>query len=378
MTGEKTPNMSVAYVYDDRCLAYDWGPAHPLRPDRVRLSTDLLRAYGALDAPGSRRIIPRPATEAEVLTAHGRDYVAAVATLSRGGSIADPRRFGFDEGDNPPFPGMYEAALICCGASVVAAEEVLAGRRVAFNLAGGLHHAFRDRVAGFCLFNDPVIAIHRLLQDVERVVYLDVDAHHGDGVQAAFFRDPRVMTISVHETGETLFPGRGFPEEIGEGPGRGTTVNLPLFPETDDALYLWAFQEIVPPLVAAFRPDVLVAQLGCDTHFADPLANLSLTTGGYRELVRIIDNLCDRWVALGGGGYNLTVAPRAWSLAYAVAARQDLADAIPAEFAARTGIERLHDPVPSGIPAPPARARQYAERMVEAVKRHLFPPWGLA
>src|SRR5205823_10733863 len=211
-----------------------------------------------------------------------------------------------------------------------------------------------------------------------------IDAHHGDGVQAAFYREPRVMTISVHETGETLFPGRGFAEEIGEGPGRGTSVNVPLFPETDDELYLWAFQQTVPPLIEAFRPDILVAQIGCDTHFADPLTNLSLTTGGYRELVRIIDSLCDRWVALGGGGYNLTTVPRAWSLAYAVAAQLDLPDAIPAEFAARTGIERLNDPPPpawvparADRPPPPERTRRYAERTVESVRRHLFPLWGL-
>jgi acetoin utilization protein AcuC len=369
--------MSVAFIYDERLLDYDWGAAHPLRPERVGLSYELLDAYGAFAAPDSELLAPRLATEAELLTAHGQDYVQAVATLSRGGTVADPHRFGFNEGDNPPFPGMDEAGRICVGASLVAAEQVLAGRRVAVNLAGGLHHSFRDRVAGFCLFNDPVVAIHRLLRDVERVVYLDVDAHHGDGVQAAFYRDPRVMTISVHETGETLYPGRGFAEEIGEGPGRGTSVNVPLFPETDDALYLWAFQQTVPPLIEAFRPDVLVAQIGCDTHFADPLANLSLTTGGYRELVRIIDSLCDRWIALGGGGYNLTTVPRAWSLAYAVAARLDLPDAIPPEFAARTGIEHLNDPYPGDRPAPSTRARQYAERTVEAVRRHLFPLWGL-
>jgi acetoin utilization protein AcuC len=369
--------MSVAFVYDDQCLAYDWGPEHPLRPERVGWTVDLLQAYGALQAPEVRLVAPRPATTTELQTGHDLDHIEAVATLSRGGTVADPRRFGFDEGDNPPFPGMDEAVRLCVGASVVAAEEVLAGRRVAFNLAGGLHHSFANRVAGFCLFNDPVIAIHRLLQEVERVVYLDIDAHHGDGVQASFYRDPRVMTISVHETGETLFPGRGFVEEIGAGPGRGTSVNVPLFPETDDDLYLATFQEVVPPLVQAFRPDVLVAQLGCDTHFADPLANLALSTGGYREVVRIIDSLCDRWVALGGGGYNLTVAPRAWSLALAVAARLDLPDTIPAEFAARTGIENLNDPYPTGRPEPPARTRDYARRTVDAVRRHLFPLWGL-
>lgn len=370
--------MSVAYVYDDRCLSYDWGPEHPLRPERLRLTAELLQAYGAFLAPGSEQVPPRPATEAEVLTAHSLDYLEAVAVLSHGGSVEDPRRFGFSIGDNPPFPGMYEAAMICCGASLVAAEEVLAGRRVAFSLSGGLHHAFRDRAAGFCIFNDPVIAIHRLLRDVERVVYLDIDAHHGDGVQAAFYHDPRVMTISLHETGETLFPGTGFAEEIGADSARGTVVNLPLFPETDDKLYLWAFQRVVPPLIEAFRPDILVAQLGCDTHFADPLANLALTTGGYRELVRIIDSLCDRWVALGGGGYNLTTVPRAWALAYAVAARLDLPDAIPAQFAARTGIQHLNDPYPTDRPAPPSRTRTYAERAVEAVRRHLFPIWGLS
>jgi acetoin utilization protein AcuC len=369
--------MSVAYIYDERCLAYDWGPEHPLRPERLQWTADLLTAYGAFQAPKSVRVAPRPATEAELLAAHDRDYVETVATLSRGGSVADPRRFGFDSGDNQPFPGMFEAARICAGASIVAAEQVLAGQRVAFNFAGGLHHAFANRAAGFCIFNDAVMAVQRLLRDAERVVYLDIDAHHGDGVQAAFYREPRVMTISVHETGETLFPGRGFGEEIGEGPGRGTAVNLPLFPETDDALYLWAFQQVVPPLIQAFQPDLLVAQLGCDTHFADPLTNLALTTGGYREVVRVIDSLCDRWVALGGGGYNLTTVPRAWSLAYAVPAGLDLPDAIPVEFASRTGIERLNDPYPTDRPPVPNRTRRYAERSVDAVKRHLFPLWGI-
>jgi acetoin utilization protein AcuC len=255
---------------------------------------------------------------------------------------------------------------------------VLAGEvRVAFSPSGGLHHAMRERAAGFCVFDDPAVVIHRLRQQVDRVVYIDIDAHHGDGVQALFYTDPSVMTISFHESGETLFPQTGFPHEIGEGPGRGYSVNVPFFPNTDDATYVRAFLEVVPPLMEAFRPDVIVAQLGCDSHFEDPLSHLSMTTRGFRELVRIIDSLCDRWVALGGGGYNIQTVPRAWTLAYEVMAGDEYPDAIPASFAERYGLTHLHDAHPVRAGELADQVQSYADRSVAEVKRLVFPFHGL-
>lgn len=366
--------MAAAFVYDDRLLGYDFGPAHPLRPQRLRLTYELLHAYGAVD----RAVPPRIAREDEIRTVHTAEFVDAVARISSGERLPHQSRYGFGPGDNPPFPGIFEASLLYCGASLTAAELVLSGAaRVAFSPSGGLHHAFRDRAAGFCVFNDPALVLHRLRREVDRAVYIDIDAHHGDGVQAIFYDDPTVMTISIHETGETLFPQTGFPDEIGEGAGTGYSVNVPLFPGTDDATYLRAFTAVVPPLVEAFRPDILVAQLGCDTHFEDPLSHLSLTTRGFRELVRILDGLCDRWVALGGGGYNLQTVPRAWTLAYEVMAGEEYPDEIPEPFATRYGFTRLHDPHPVRPGELVERVRTYAEISVDAVRRLVFPYHGL-
>jgi acetoin utilization protein AcuC len=366
--------MAAAFVYDDRLLEYDFGPAHPLRPQRLRLTHELLRAYGAFE----QAVPPRRALEAEILAVHRADFVDAVARIGAGERLPNAATYGFGAGDNPPFPGVFDAALLYCGAALTAAELVLAGTvRVAFSPSGGLHHAMRDRAAGFCVFNDPAVVIHRLRQDVERVVYIDIDAHHGDGVQALFYDDPTVMTISFHETGETLYPQTGFPHEIGEGRGAGYSVNVPLFPSTDDATYLRAFTAVVPPLIEAFRPDVIVGQLGCDSHYEDPLSHLGITTRGFRELVRIIDGLCDRWVALGGGGYNLQTVPRAWTLAYEVMDGSEYADTIPAPFAERYGLTHLHDPSPVRPGELAERVRTYAERSIAEVQRLIFPYHGL-
>jgi acetoin utilization protein AcuC len=313
-----------------------------------------------------------------VLAVHSPEYVETIQRLSRGETVAEMDRYGFGPGDNPPFPGMWDASLLYTGASLAAAEWVVSGKgRCAFNVSGGLHHAMRDQASGFCTLNDPAIVIRRLLDRYDRVAYIDIDAHHGDGVQALFYDDPRVLTISYHETGETLFPQTGFPAETGEGPGLGYSVNVPLFAGTDDDVYLWAFNEIVPPVIEAFRPDIIVGQLGCDSHFQDPLSHLSISLGGYRELIRIVDSLCERWVALGGGGYNLETVPRAWTLAYAVLTEQDLPDAIPPEFARATGLYHLYDSERPSRHAHPDRPRAYAEHSVAAVKRLVFPIHGL-
>src|ERR671923_946580 len=259
----------VALVWDEALVAYDFGPQHPLQPVRVLLTVELSRACGLLDRPNVAVERPRPATREELETVHVPKYVDAVMRISE--TATNPfgsYGWGIGIGDNPAFRGMHDASALVAGASLVAAEAVRSGSAEhAFNPAGGLHHAMPERASGFCVYDDPAIAIAWLLsQGAERIAYVDVDVHHGDGPQAVFYGDPRVLTISLHESGRYLFPGTGFEDERGAGKAEGTKVNLPLEPLTDDARWLQAFRDVVPARVREWKPDVLVTQLGCDTH----------------------------------------------------------------------------------------------------------------
>jgi acetoin utilization protein AcuC len=373
--------------YGDDAPWYDHGPQHPLRPARVILTRELIHAYGIVDGQRVVETPARSATEDELLLVHSERYVDAVQRAGHGeqGSWWE---FGFGPGDNPIFPSMHEAAARVAGASLVAAEAVLSGRAEhAFNPAGGLHHAMPERASGFCVYDDPAIAIAWLLQQgVERVAYVDVDVHHGDGPQAIFYEDPRVLTVSVHQSGATLFPGTGFVEEVGAGDARGSAVNVPLPPFTGGGLWLEAFRQVVPPLVEAWQPGVLVTQLGCDTHHTDPLANLSLTTATYRETARILHDLAHRaaggkWLATGGGGYRWAeVVPRAWTLYFAEMAGVELPDDLPETWVERAAREAGR-PVPDRLSDPDAEGtdgdRDAVTDTVEQVQRSVFPLHGL-
>jgi acetoin utilization protein AcuC len=270
---------------------------------------------------------------------------------------------------------------------------VLAGEvRHAFNPGGGLHHAMPDRAAGFCVYNDAAAAIAALLDaGAERVAYVDVDVHHGDGVERIFAADPRVLTISLHESGRTLFPGTGDASDVGHGAGRASAVNVPLAPQTNGAVWLGAFDAVVEPLVRAFQPDVLVTQLGCDTHVTDPLAHLALTLDDmsaiYARLHALAHEAADgRWVATGGGGYQLvSVVPLAWTLAFAEMSGARLPVETPMPWrelvVARTGAVPPHgfdDPAPLLGPEAEAQARRMAETSVATVRGLVFPRHGLA
>jgi acetoin utilization protein AcuC len=346
--------------YGEDAPPYDHGPGHPLRPARVVLTRELIRAYGLVDGNRVVETAARAAEDSELRLVHDERYIEA--TRRAGHGEAGPWwEFGYGPGDNPVFPQMHEAAARVAGASLVAAEAVLTGRAEhAFNPAGGLHHAMPGRASGFCVYNDPAVAIAWLLErGVGRVAYVDVDVHHGDGVQAIFYADPRVLTISLHQSGLTLFPGTGFVHELGEGTARGTKVNVPLPPLTGDEEWLRAFREVVPPLVEAWGPEVLLTQLGCDTHHTDPLANLRLTTAAYRETARLLHDLAHRaaggrWVATGGGGYQWArVVPRAWTIYFAEMAGAEVPDRVP-----RAWVERAQQvsggPVPPTLSEPPA------------------------
>lgn len=342
---------SLSVPWDDRLLEYDFGHDHPLAPVRLELTMALARSLGVLDAPGVDIVAVAPAGDELLKLIHAPEYIQAVKHSAH--TTFDERvRFGFGTADNPYFPGMHEASARIVGASVAAARQVWTGSSEhAVNIAGGLHHAMRAHASGFCVYNDPAVAIAWLLDaGARRVAYVDADVHHGDGVQAAFWYDPRVLTISLHEHPRTLFPGTGgLPEDAG-GPGvEGYAVNVALPLGTRDEAWLRAFDAVVPPLLRAFEPEVLVTQHGCDTHMRDPLAHLLLTVDGQRAAAERLHHLAHqyaagRWVALGGGGYEtVDVVPRSWTHLLAEAAGCPIAPAtpVPAEWVdfvrARTG-----------------------------------------
>lgn len=368
----------AAFIYDDWLSQHVLRDDHVMRPTRLRYTYQLLEGYGAFQQ--SKLVTPRAATKAELLWFHTSDYVNAVEAISRGDKNARPERYGFDEhGDNPPYAGMWEAALLSTGGSLVAAEMVAKGEvDVAFNVAGGLHHAATDHASGFCIFNDPVIAIEYLRRQGLRPCYIDIDCHHGDGVQDAYYDTDEVMTISMHESGRFLFPGTGEVEDLGAGKGRGYSVNVPLAPYTGDEAFTWAFRQVVPPLVKAFKPDVLVTQLGIDTHFDDPITHLQLTVEGHGAIVKELGALTSKWVALGGGGYDISAVARGWSLDYGIMMGTDWDDTVPRGYREKFGLERLRDGE-----APPLtkdvkdRARAFAERSVMRIKELVFPLHGI-
>jgi len=377
--------MTTALVHTDEYARFDYGPAHPLRMERLALTWRLMEAYGLTTLPGAVVKAPEPADEAAIAAFHDREYLEVLKAAEQGlVPAAVAARYGLGPGDNPIFPGLWEVARLIAGGSLLAARLVASGEvGRAFHFAGGLHHAMRARASGFCYVNDPVLAILHLRAQGLRVAYVDIDAHHGDGVQAAFYADPDVLTISTHERGDRLFPGTGFVEELGEGPGRGYSVNLPLDVMTDSEVYLPAFDAVVPPLVRAFRPDVVVAQLGIDTHRTDPLTHLALDVQGFVAAVRRIVDLAPRLVALGGGGYDLGNVARAWTAAWAVMNGVELPAALPERFREharwyRVTADSLWDPPAPVDEEQRRRARQYVERQVAAIRRLIFPIHGLA
>lgn len=327
---------SVALVYDDAYMAYRHADWHPLQPRRVKLAVEQMRACGLLDH--ATLVAPRAASREELELVHSASYVDLVDRLGRGETLGrDEMRAavaaGFASDDNPVFEDMHAASALIAGGSVVAAQQVHEGRSAhSFNPAGGLHHAMRACAAGFCVYNDVAVAAAWLRRAGHRVAVVDVDVHHGDGTQAAFYADEQILTISLHELAPGFFPGTGFPGEVGSGAGMGRSINLPFPASTWDEVWLEGFRSVVPSQLRRFQPTVLLTQCGCDTHLLDPLAHLRCSTRIWPEVGRtfhqLAHELCGgRWVALGGGGYAVDeVVPRAWTLLFAeMVERPDLA-----------------------------------------------------
>jgi acetoin utilization protein AcuC len=389
-----TGNLYVAW--DEALAQYDFGPGHPLAPVRVELTMRLAREFGVLTAPGVVMAAPEPATDAELELVHTPEYIAAVRRAGASGPDASLLRFGLGTPDDPVFAGMHEASALVTGATLAAARALWQGSAEhAVSIAGGLHHAMAGHASGFCVYNDPAIAIAYLLnQGLERVAYVDIDVHHGDGVQAAFYNDPRVLTISLHESPVTLFPGTGRPSESG-GPGaEGFAVNVALPAGTSDAGWLRAFHAVVPPLLRSFQPQVLVSQHGCDTHWLDPLANLELTIDGQRAAHAAIHRLAHetaggRWLLTGGGGYELVqVVPRTWTHLLAEAASQPVDPAAPTpapwrEYAERRTGRNAPEQMTEGAPGDYVAFESGldpgypVDQAIMATQRAVFPAHGM-
>lgn len=394
MTSDAHDRSSGRAAFIEPETRYDFGPDHPMAPGRVARTLALARAYGVLDAMDT--VIPAPLAEELLLSVHTADYVAAV----RGGG-SHPQ-FGLGTSDNPVRPLLHEISSAVVAGTVEAARRVYEGsHRRAVNVAGGLHHAMPGGTSGFCVYNDVGIAIRWLLDaGVDKIAYLDVDAHHGDGVQEIFADEPRVLTVSLHQSPVELFPGTGFPTETGGLGAPGSAVNLALPGRTGDAGWLRAFHAVVPEALAAFGPDVVVSQHGCDSHVEDPLTDLALTVDGQRDSYLAIADLADhlaggRWVAVGGGGYAIDrVVPRAWTHLLAIVAGRPIPvdTPIPAEIRAELGPsapETMSDLPPDEDPQPGGRRIRFAsveagwdpasrlDQAILATRRAVFPELGL-
>jgi acetoin utilization protein AcuC len=387
----------TALIWDPAVTGYFFRPDHPFNPKRLELTVSLLEAMELVGGERCPVVAPRPATDAELLRVHSAGYVDAVKRFSvPGADTSDAYHWGLGTDDTPVFPRMHEVTSLVVGGTIQAAELVMSGEVTrAFNLAGGLHHAHRDRGSGFCVYSDLAAAIAWLREaHGARVMYVDYDAHHGDGVQGIFYSDPEVLTLSIHESGRYLFPGTGFVDELGDGDGYGYSLNLPLEAFTEDGSWISITEKLIPEVAESFRPDVIVLQNGCDGHVLDPLTHLRATTRLYEETVRIVcetaDRLCGgRVVATGGGGYAVWGAvPRAWTLVWAGLSGQRAPDAIPRDWLERWQGEapellpdRLRDPADVYPPAPRRDEIEATNRRTfESLRRQAYPllrGWGL-
>ena len=348
-------------VFGAPSLHYDFGTHHPLTPRRFGPGIDLLRALGA-----DRFLTPPQVSDAQLQRVHEPDYVATVRLLSEYPDVGPQAGFA-SWGDDPPFYGMHEAAAAVAGGSLDAMERILSGDELhVFHPGGGLHHAMPGRASGFCIYNDVALAIGLARDAGHRVLYVDLDVHHGDGVEAIFWNDPNVLTVSLHETGLSLFPGTGFVDDRGGPQAHGSAVNVPLEPGTADASWLGALEMLLPPLAAAFGPTTLVTQHGCDSHLLDPLAHLRLSTAAISRAARLLDGLAHehasgRWLATGGGGYDVyRVVPRAWGLVWLAQAHRDVPSEMPRAWRSRWEAEAAthrQGPPPDAWLDPPRPAR---------------------
>lgn len=394
-----------AVVWSPQLREYDFGPYHPMSPVRLELTHALAQSAGLLGRPGVELIEPPVATDDQLRAVHDPEYVAAVQRASRPLDLEahdELIAFGLGGDDVPAFTGMHTASARLAGGAVAAIDAIRTGRvRRAVHVAGGMHHARPGRASGFCVYNDAAVAIrHALDHGVERILYVDVDVHHGDGVELALWDEPRAVTLSVHETGKRLFPGTGFVQNTGGAGAVGSAINVPLPPRTSADGWLRAIGATVGPLVRAIRPTILVTQHGADTHRLDPLADFTVTLEAQRAAMLMLRDLADevcegRWLALGGGGYAvIDVVPRSWAQLIAVVTGEAVDPDAPLPEAYRRADARAR--LEHGLPPDPTlrtwgdgrplAVRDWSagfdpdddlDRAIQAARRVAFPEWGL-
>ena len=324
----------LVYPYSNALLEYEFRKDHPLKPDRLKLTYLLSKQLGLLDKV--KEIEPTLASRNDLELFHSPEYIDVVVDAGTNNNIHP--HYGLGTPDNPIFPLIHETGARYVGATLDAMRAIMNGTSNAFCISGGLHHGHKSQASGFCIYNDVAIAINMLHKKRKcKVLYFDFDAHHGDGVQNAFYRSKDVLTISVHQTGKTLFPGSGFIYETGTGEGVGYSVNIPLIPGAGTPELIRAFDEVVVPLFESYKPDLLITQLGVDGHYLDPLANLAYTSHGFETVVRKLRDLstdiCDiGWLAVGGGGYHPINVARLWTLFLGIMLDEDIPNRMPDEF----------------------------------------------
>jgi acetoin utilization protein AcuC len=331
---------SAAFVHDVALEEYGFGGDHPFNPVRLRMTIELCESLELLN--GYPFVEPEPATDEDLSIVHYTSYVRRVQQASRGeGDLAELKQYGLGTADNPIFPDIHRACAQVVGGTLGAARLVMNGQAEhALCISGGLHHALPSKASGFCIYNDAAVAIARLKEEHPgiKIAYVDTDVHHGDGVQWIFYDDPDVLTVSMHESGRYLFPGTGAVKEAGQRDGHGYSINLPLEPFTQDDSFVECFEAVVTEALRAFEPDLILSQNGCDAHALDPLAHLSVTMRVYEHVPRRVHELAHelcggRWVAVGGGGYDIwRVVPRAWTALWTTVSHQELPDEMPEDW----------------------------------------------
>lgn len=379
---EKTPLLDIIF-YSDSLATAQYKPDHPFKPARSRLLMELLNRYGLLHGENQRVVEPAPIDEELLYLYHTRQYIEVLKKAERGEFTVDMLRAGLGTSDNPVFESMFQIALLASGGTYQGAMLLLNDvARVAFNPIGGFHHAGKEHAEGFCYINDIAITIADLIQKGLRIAYVDIDAHHGNGVQDAFYGTDKVLNISFHESGETLYPWSGFENEIGAGKGTGYTVNMPFRAETDDEVYLFAFESIVPPLLEAFKADMVFAVIGADAHKDDPLSHLNLTSNGYKRAIGLISKISPKIMAMGAGGYNANKAVALWTLAWATLCGLEPSDQ---HVGLIGGMMYGPEAQAANLDDPPyvleGREKDlcfdHARRAVRSIQEHIFPIHGI-
>ena len=375
--------MKSAFVYSEVFSQYELGPLHPFKTSRAKIVYELCHRYGLLDRPWIEIVKPEPLCFEKLTLFHGGEYLNLLEAASSNIFRFEMLGCGLGTDENPVFEGLYDLITLAAGATYRGAELLLhEDYNLVLNVFGGFHHAGRSHAEGFCYINDAGIAISYLLQHGLKVAYIDLDAHHGNGIQDAFYSDNRVLKISLHESGKSLYPWSGFESEIGDGDGKGYNINIPLLQGTDDETYLYAFSQIVPPLLQSFAPDVTLAIFGADAHHADPLVHLNMSNHSLCKAAKTIIDLSPRLLALGGGGYNIYVSARTWALIWAIMNNLKPEDI----FLGAVGGMMYGPEAESGSLAEDAplhtqgsikeNAQKEAERVVNYIKETAFPMLG--